>query len=236
VLIDKLINFKERYLERQLVNRCCTPHYNGLVALNINLRFSISIMNAFLGYVAILLLLTSGCKSRRKREEFERRRLELNQKEQALLFKEKTLQLKEEELRKREEEVDSSRMLDSVNVYNSVLIGTWSVKMTCTETTCMGFAVGDTKNEVWDISYQQNSILAKAMEGNSLVRVYSGRFTGSAVELTEITDSTRSLVATKTFVRLNIINENTMEGQREIFRENECRVTYELELRKQSQA
>jgi hypothetical protein len=68
------------------------------------------------------------------------------------------------------------------------------------------------------------------MAANSLVRVYSGRFTGSAVELSETSDNTLSTAGTKMIVRLNIINDNTMEGQREIFRENECKVTYELEL------
>jgi hypothetical protein len=39
--------------------------------------------------------------------------------------------------------------------------------------------------------------------------------------------------ATTINVRLNLKDGNTMEGQREIIRENECRILYTLQLSKQ---
>jgi len=43
--------------------------------------------------------------------------------------------------------------------------------MRCTETNCSGSAVGDTKNEQWEIGYQNGGIVAQAFSGNKLVRV-----------------------------------------------------------------
>src|SRR5215217_1863738 len=147
-------------------------------------------MNSLLLCCSILLLVTSSCESRRRQDELEKRAMDLNQKEQELLFKEKTLQAKEQELLKREAKIDSSMKLDTVQQYNHALVGSWSVKMTCIQTTCMGSAVGDTKNEVWNLSYNRNIVVAKAMQGDDLARIYSGSYTGNSIELSETSDST----------------------------------------------
>jgi hypothetical protein len=187
-------------------------------------------MKSLLLYLTILLLFASGCESRRKQEAMEQRIAALNQKEQELLFKERALQLKEEELLRREAKIDSTLNTDTAGLVNPALVGNWSVKMSCIETTCTGYAVGDTKNEVWNISYQGNNILARAMAGHQLVRVYSGRLRGNTVELAEGRDSTVATPGTKMFVRLTMNTQNIMEGQREIIRENDCKVVYALEL------
>ena len=57
--------------------------------------------------------------------------------------------------------------------------------MTCIETTCPGSAVGDTKTETWDINYENNLIIAKAMANNKLVRVYTGSYDGTNLTLSE---------------------------------------------------
>jgi hypothetical protein len=57
--------------------------------------------------------------------------------------------------------------------------------MTCTETTCPGSAIGDTKTETWDISYQNNVLLAKANVGDKLTRVYTGTYDGTNLVLIE---------------------------------------------------
>jgi hypothetical protein len=187
-------------------------------------------MNSLLLCCTILLFVTSSCESRRRQDELEKKALQLNQKEKELLFKEKSLQLKEQELLKREAKIDSSMKLDTAQLYNPALVGSWSVKMTCIQTTCIGSAVGDTKNEVWNLSYNRNTIVAKAMQGDNLARIYSGSYTGNTIELSETSDSTISRPAIKMIVRINSINENTMEGQREIVRENECKVIYALQM------
>jgi len=180
-----------------------------------------------------LLFFTPGCEPRTREEELQKKEIALNQKEQELLLKEKTLHLKEQELQQREQKMDSSLKTDTTNLYNPALIGRWSVKMTCIETTCTGSAVGDTKNEQWDISYQGKTIIAKAMAGDKLVRIYTGFFTDNRVELTEDTESTPSQTATKMVVRLQIVDETSIDGQREIVREDDCKVVYELQMKKQ---
>jgi hypothetical protein len=149
------------------------------------------------------------------------------------------LRIKEDDLQKREAKLDSSRKKDSSSVQdtlhliNPALAGAWAVKMTCTETTCTGSAVGDVKNEQWDISYQGNTIIAKAMAGNQLARVYTGFYSGATVELTEDRISAPLQPAAKMVVRLRIVDEENMEGQREIVRDKECKVIFALQMKKQ---
>lgn len=178
----------------------------------------------------------SGCNLRERELNVEKKEEELMQKEQELNLLAKTLQIKEEELAKRESGLDSTALQDTTSVYNPALVGLWSVKMTCIETTCTGSAVGDVKNEQWEISYQNNNIIATARDAGKIVRVYSGIFTGNTVELIEDRQSTASQPATKMIVRLRVANDNTLEGQREIVRENGCKIIYALQLSKQPSA
>ncbi len=48
-----------------------------------------------------------------------------------------------------------------------------------------GRLVGDTKTETWDLSYQNDRVIAKAMTGENLIRVYTGTFRNNLLELTE---------------------------------------------------
>lgn len=180
-----------------------------------------------------LLLFSSGCDFRKRENELQQKEASVRQKEQELSLKEKTLQLKEQELIKRELRLDSTLKTDTTNLYNPALVGIWSVKMVCTETTCSGSAIGDTKSEQWNIFYQAGHIIAKAMVGGKLVRVYTGLFTGNTIELSEEQDSTLVQPSTKMIVHLRFINETSMEGQREIARGNDCKIVYALELEKQ---
>lgn len=182
--------------------------------------------------MVIVLLAFSGCNFREREEALKKRETALNEREQELILKEKTFLLKEKEVLKKEEALDSSRNADSSHILNPILPGTWNVKMTCTETTCAGSAVGDTKNETWQLAYQGNSILAKAMVNNQLVRVYTGFYTGNTVELVE--DKTSVVAPSKAVmvVRLRIVDKAHLEGEREIARENNCKVVYAVQFEK----
>jgi hypothetical protein len=103
--------------------------------------------------------------------------------------------------------------------------------MTCTETTCAGSAIGDTKNEQWDIAYQGNQVIAKAMAGDKLVRDYSGYVSESAVHLKAGSDSSAAQQGTTMLVTLRLADSLSMQGEREIVR-NDCRVIYALQLTK----
>jgi hypothetical protein len=189
-------------------------------------------MRHFILFVFLLLFSLTSCDLRQREEALNQREAQLNQREQELSLKEKTIQLKEEDLVKREQRIDSTRLQDSVAVYNAALPGTWDVKMVCTETSCPGSAVGDTKNESWEIAYQENAIIARAMVSNELVRVYSGFFTGNTLELIETRDNAPNQPTTRMVVRLRLAKENVMEGNREIERIGECKIIYQIVMNK----
>ena len=102
--------------------------------------------------------------------------------------------------------------------------------MTCTQTTCSGSAVGDTRSEQWTISYEGNSVIVKAMFDDKLIRTYIGPPNQNTIELKD--QQTTDSSSTKMTVRLRLTNMTTMDGEREIIRENNCKVVYSLQLNK----
>ena len=182
----------------------------------------------------LLSFLNSGCGLRERELELEKKMNEVSQKEQELLLKEKSLQVREEELTKKEKQLDSTmnNPADSVFALHTQLTGKWNVTMLCTETTCSGSAVGDTKNEQWEFSFQNNVIVAQAFSDNKLVRVYSGTNNGNSVELSTQPDNADPLLSAKMIVRIQEIKENEMQGQREILRPDNCHIVYALDFKK----
>lgn len=179
-----------------------------------------------------LLLFTitlCGCGMRQREEALNKREAAINEREQTLVLKEKSLQLKEEELMAQKAQMDSTVLVDTTYIINPALTGKWDVKMTCTETTCSGSAVGDVKNEQWEISYQGNKLIAKAMANDQLVRVYTGFYTGNTIELVEDVNSAIVPSLTKMIVRLRLKDDAKLEGEREIIREKNCKVVYALQ-------
>lgn len=179
-------------------------------------------------------ILLQGCDLRKREEALVQKEARLNEKEQELLLKEKTLQIREEDLVKREQRIDSTRLIDSSAMHNAALTGMWDVKMTCTETSCPGSAVGDTKTEVWEIAYVDNNVIARAMVNNELVRAYSGLFTGNTLELVDNQENVPNQTPTRIIVRLRLTNNTLLEGTREIERLNECKILYSLTLTKRT--
>jgi hypothetical protein len=189
-------------------------------------------MMRFILIIALAFYSLTGCDLREREEALESREATLNEREQELLLKEKSLQLKEEELTKRQQQMDSTVVADTTSKYNPALAGTWTVQMTCTETTCTGSAVGDSKTETWEISYQNRNVIAKAKVNDELVRVYSGTFNGTTLELAEAFEGAQQPVV-KIIVRLQMTSDTQMEGQREIDRTAEnCRIVYSMNMQK----
>jgi hypothetical protein len=181
-------------------------------------------------FLLILTILAPACGLRQKEEQLNKKEAALNQKEQELLLKEKTLEIKEQELLVREQKIDSTAQTDTTMLYNPAIIGIWDVKMTCTQTTCAGSAVGDTRTEQWNVSYESNSVIVKAMADDKLIRTYIGAPNQNTIELKD--QQTTDSSSTKMTVRLRLINATTMDGEREIIRENNCKVVYSLQLNK----
>ena len=186
----------------------------------------------------LLIFIGTGCGFQEREASVQKREAELAQKEQALVVRENNLKLKEEELLNREQQLAKAQKPDSLiqptaSVINPELIGAWSARMVCTETTCTGSAVGDTKTETWDLSYQNERVVAKAKTGENLTRIYTGTFQNNLLELTENVELTAAAPATKMVVRLTLLNPTTLQGQREIIRAGDCRIVYDLQLNKQ---
>lgn len=181
----------------------------------------------------VVVLLCTGCDLQARERALQKKETELAQREQQLSIKEQSLQAREEALAQLKQQLDSVKTKkDTELVYNQQLIGQWNVKMTCTETTCTGSAVGDTKTETWSINYERNLVVARAMANDNLVRVYTGSYDGTNLVLSENVATTPSEPATTLTIRLTLTGNNTMEGQREIVRENDCRIVYGLQLSK----
>ena len=175
----------------------------------------------------------NSCSFDHKAKELQQWENNLNQREQELILREKMLELKESELARKDAYLDSTLRKDSAVKYDTSLIGNWNVKMVCIEATCTGSAVGDTKTEHWVISRQGSSFIAKVISGEKLVRIYSGIYTGNTLELIAQTEQGPDQRPAKMVARLHIVNAKRMEGQREISRENDCKIIYTMEMNKQ---
>ena len=191
-------------------------------------------MKIFLLLSLSLIFFGTGCGLQQRENELKKRTDELNNKEQELLAKERALEIKAAELAQKEQQQDSSASLaaDSFMVQHPQIPGKWNVVMRCTETTCTGSAVGDTKNEQWDISYEGKLMVVRAFADNKLVRVYTGGYNGSSVELS-IEQDQPTPAQTNMTVRFQEIEERLIRGQREIVRPDQCHIIYSLELNKQ---
>ncbi|MDB5263618.1 MAG: hypothetical protein JWQ14_2901 [Adhaeribacter sp.] len=189
-------------------------------------------------YVTLLFIFTgSGCGLREREASVQERETALGQREKALLEKENILQLKEAELANREQQLKKATPPDTINqptvdVINPALVGRWNARMMCTETTCTGSAVGDTKTETWEISYQDGQVVAKAMTGENLARIYTGTYRNDLLQLTERVELSAAAPATQMVVRLTLVDPTTLEGQREIIRSGDCKIVYALQLNK----
>jgi hypothetical protein len=176
----------------------------------------------------------SGCGLKDRESAVREKEAELTQREQALAEKEKTLQLQEEALLAKERKLNQADSTTKItaSVYNPALVGQWTARMVCTETSCTGSAIGDTKTETWELSYQNDQVIAQAKDGEVLIRTYTGALRNNFLELTENVGPSAAGPATRMLVRLAFINETTMEGEREIIRSGNCRIVYALQLQK----
>ena len=190
-------------------------------------------MRLMIAMVVCCAIIFSSCDLREREQALAQRAAELNEKEQELLLKEKQLQLKEEELLLQQRQIDST-LYDSLNFrVDSSMLGTWAVRMRCSETTCPGSAVGDVITETWEILMQDRNLIAKVYNGKKLVRVYNGAFREIGAVLKDHPDIPATENSGNITVTLQPPVDNLMNGRREIIGANQCKIIYDLELRKQ---
>jgi hypothetical protein len=162
--------------------------------------------------------------------ENEKLAKELEKKEQRLKIWEQQLSLREQALIKRELIIDSlNSNSDTAGVVDPKLVGDWKMTMICTETTCEGSAIGDTKTEHWNISYQKNKVIARVLANNQLIRTYSGLFKENTLELEQVSGSETQM---RVVLSLNPTVANLMEGQRVINQGGKCKIIYQLKAEK----
>jgi hypothetical protein len=177
--------------------------------------------------IFLLLICLGSCGLKEREQTIMNKEKAVNDKEQQLILWEQQLTMREKELERKAIAIDStSKQIDSMGIYNGVLVGKWKVKMECIETTCEGSAVGDIKNEQWEIGYtDNNNVIAKAYSGKNLTRIYNGLYRQNGLQMADQQATGESTIR----VTLNAINDNKLEGRREILQPN-CKIIYSLQL------
>jgi hypothetical protein len=170
--------------------------------------------------VCLLLFTLPACGLKEREQLLRQKEKELTGREQDLLLREQAVTVRESELNARQHQIDSTSQTtaDTAQVVNTDLPGRWQVKMTCTETNCEGSAIGDTKNEQWDISYENDKVVAKAYSGKNLIRIYNGSYQATGLELT---------ADNPIYVNLHFTGPNRLEGTRQI-QQPGCKIVYTL--------
>lgn len=180
---------------------------------------------------SILITVCASC-GENQNKDLDAREKKLDLKEQQLLNWEQQLKLKEQELSKNQMKIDSIKNLADTNgIYDPKVIGNWKVTMQCTETTCEGSAVGDTKTEVWSISYHNHKVIARVIVNKKVIRTYSGLFRENTLQL-----SARQTSETDTHMDVTLTPHSTteglLEGQRVINQRGKCRIVYGVKAEK----
>jgi len=184
----------------------------------------------FIGFILIISILTA-CGNKEDSDRLNLREKKVSQKEEELKVFEQQLISKEIELSSRERLLDSlEHMGDTTGIYNSKLIGNWTVTMKCTETSCEGSALGDTKTERWNIAYHNNRVVVKVLSKNTITRVYLGVYTETGLALQS--RQQEGDVLTTMNILLNQISVDKMEGIREINQGGKCKIIYSVGLSK----
>lgn len=180
------------------------------------------------GIICCLYILTflPSCNLQERTSKLEQKEKELEAKEQQLQQRELAIQQKEQAQNVLKDSLPSD---DSLYLVQNNLSGDWNTRMRCTATTCMGSAIGDEKNEKWNISFNNDKVLVQATVANKITRVYVGKIVNDRIELADNIGNNTSETNTKIKVVLTKRGENTLEGEREIVKQD-CNILYTLIL------
>ncbi len=188
-------------------------------------------MTRLLCFLFSLLLLS--CEGPQAEDQLRQREADLTRREQELTQRENALALREKLPAPPAATPDTLRPLapaDSVRA--RAFAGTWAVRMNCIEADCPGSAIGDSKSEQWDVSYAVGTFTVRARANNQLTRVYTGALAGSTLELTAQHLPGERLPDAVITVQLQAVDDQHLEGRREINRPAPCRIVYALALTK----
>jgi hypothetical protein len=186
--------------------------------------------------LALLILIfiglhLSSCNYEQQRKELEQREADLFEREQKLLIRENLLTQVEDSLKLILSKSDSlaSRLASASLPVPDSLQGMWNVAMMCTQTSCSGFAVGDTRKENWSFENNDSTgVLVRALQGEKLIRVYTGIYDGSGFILSTPYNSEASTTVMNVYLTLDI-NSNKLTGSRTINQADGCTTTFKLD-------
>lgn len=179
------------------------------------------------------ILLFNSCGQQEREQKLAAQEKQIREQQQELILKANQLALKEKQLEDKEKHLDSALISqDSVAAIFPKLAGNWNVNMVCSQATCAGSAIGDTKNEQWVFSLQGSSIVAQAYTKKVLSRVYVGKIQGGLLQLTaqSADSSVESNVQMNVFLR-PIGDSTSMNGKRNITRPD-CQIVYNMNMKK----
>ncbi|PKF74004.1 hypothetical protein [Chryseobacterium sp. PMSZPI] len=161
------------------------------------------------------------------------------EKEKNLTDREKQLLEKEQLFAKKESEYQSLlKMRDSIftkkdsviatAIWPTEISGAWNGKVICTESNCSDYAIGDQRTDIWEFDNDSTQPIAKIINNNNLVRVYSGKFENNEIKLSFKTDSTAKKNVEMN-VLLNDISANKIKGTRSVTSDG-CTAKFSVEL------
>jgi len=186
----------------------------------------------------LFLLVLVSCKDQAHEQQLQKREAELTRREQEIALRENALAVREQSLLQKEQ-TPPADTVQQVQPADTALLrtlpGTWATRMSCIETDCPGSAIGDSKNEQWEFSVEQNTVLAKASANKKIIRVYTGTLEGSELKMTAQHIPNETLPDASFTVLLQAAGERRLEGRREISKPapDNCRIVYSLELTKE---
>ena len=165
-----------------------------------------------------------------------------NEREKQLDAREKLLSEKENVFSQKEAEFDAllkmrdslyAKKIDSVIIpaWPDALLGKWNGKVICTESNCSDYVIGDQRTDVWEFSENGKTVLAKVTDRSGNLKVYSGSYSNSELNLQSKEDSTSTR---KTEINLiwNNLQANSLKGARKVTANNNCVAKFTLELEK----
>ena len=176
----------------------------------------------------------TGCGQVKREQDLVNREKQLQAQQQELILKANELALKETKLNELAKNMDSTHIReDSLHLQFSQLAGNWDVTMNCTQATCSGSAVGDTKTERWIFALAGGSVIAQAYAKNILSRVYIGKYQDGLLQLSAQSADSIADGGAQINVYLRQTSDSlSMTGKRTIIRPN-CQIIYNLSLKKQ---
>lgn len=176
----------------------------------------------------LLLLTLAACRDTVREQQ-------LAEREQALAEKEKMFALKEADysalLRWRDSTLAAADTLAATpaTAWPTDLLGRWSSKTVCRESSCNEYVVGDQRSGAWEFSGDSAGLFTKVYDRNTLVRVYSGSFDSAAARLYFRSDSAAQRKV-EMEVELRRSPTGAIKGSQLLTMENGCTAKFTVEL------